>query len=582
MSELPPPGRKRWLVGAVDSDSARRLGAEASISPLLARLLVSRGIRTGDEARRFLEPTFSDLHDPFLMKGMREAVDRVLAARERKERVLVYGDYDVDGLTAVAQLRAAFRRVGIDAEAFIPHRLRDGYGLRPETAARILEMAPGLVVTVDCGISAVEGIRRLVEAGTDVVVTDHHLPPERLPAGAVIVNPKQPGCDYPYRELSGSGLAFKLVQALAMRGEPVGELSSYARIAALGTVADMVPLDGENRVLSRLGALGLAGVRAPGLRALFEKVGILGRVPDSYDIGFRIGPRLNAAGRIDVAGLALELLETRDPVRARAIVEELERLNSERKSEEKRVVAEARERLLADDRDPVSRGAFVLAAEGWHRGVLGIAASRIVREFHRPSLLLAIEGERASGSGRSIPAISLHGSLDPHRELFREFGGHHAAVGLTLDASRLAELETRFEETILSRHLPDDFVPVVEAELEAEVAELGGEGILEELARLEPTGAGNRKPRFLVRGLRTSRVRRVGSDGGSLVGRFADPDRREISFAFWDPSEEERRAIEEPARAGIDVIAAIGPNPYDGGRPQLTVEAARESGSGPR
>src|SRR5262249_10396856 len=338
--------------------------------------------------------------------------------------IVVFGDYDVDGVTAVAQLKAALLRAGADAISFLPHRLRDGYGLRPETVARVLDrFHPAVIVTVDCGITAVEGVACARARGVEVVVTDHHLVPEQLPQGAVVVNPKQPGCPYPEKDLAACGSALKVAEAIAARAGVGLSKESLLRVACLGTIADMVPLTGENRLIASAGLRALASARAPGLRALLAECGIEpGRAPTSEEIAFRVAPRLNAAGRIDTAELALALFEERDAKKAGAIARALSLANSQRQSIERRVVTEAREQL--ERSFDGSQAVIVEACERWHRGVLGIAASRLAREYRRPVLLFALEGERASGSGRSVPGVALHETLKGVSALLHEFGGH--------------------------------------------------------------------------------------------------------------------------------------------------------------
>ncbi|HEY6064640.1 MAG TPA: single-stranded-DNA-specific exonuclease RecJ [Thermoanaerobaculia bacterium] len=502
------------LRHAPPDDPADVLAREAGVPRVVADLLRARGITTAAEAARFFRPDESQIHDPFRMRGVEEAAERLLSAARAKRRIVVFGDYDVDGVTAVAQLKAALARVGGEAFSFIPHRLKDGYGLRPDTVRRVqAELAPSVIVTVDCGISAAEGVACARDAGVDVVVTDHHLVPDRLPEGAIVVNPRQNGCEYPFKELSGSGIAFKLAEAIVHRAGVSLSRDALLRAACLGTIADIVPLVGENRAIAALGLSALAKARAPGLAALIESCGIEpGRAPTSEEVAFRIAPRLNAAGRLDTAELALAVFEERDPAKGAEIARLLCARNAERQAVERRVFTEARERV-AETFDPDRDALIVEGDASWHRGVLGIAASRLSREYNRPVLLFALEGGRASGSGRSVPGVSLHDTLKEMRHRFLEFGGHDQAVGGTLDAAgfaafredaRLLFAERIPRERLERRDVADAALPIDRID----------EELIGHLERFEPHGAGNPRPVFACEDARAEGAfRRLGEIG---------------------------------------------------------------------
>ncbi|MGE5276982.1 MAG: single-stranded-DNA-specific exonuclease RecJ [Acidobacteriota bacterium] len=511
-----------WRVAPPPLEAAP-LAAATGLPPAIAVLLARRGVRTAEQAREFLRPDPAGLHDPLSMKGIEEAAGILVSAAARGQRVVVFGDYDVDGVTAVAQLRAALSRAGADAVAFLPHRLRDGYGLKPETVRRVLALQrPAVIVTVDCGITALEGVACARAAGVDVIVTDHHLVGGELPEGAVVVNPRQPGCGYPYKDLAACGIAFKLAQAVARRAGFALSAESLLRVACLGTIADLVPLTGENRIIASAGLAALARARAPGLAALLREAGIPeGEAPGAQEVAFRVAPRLNAAGRLDTAELALSLFEERDPARAAGVAAELSRRNALRQSIERRVVAEARERL---GRSGGPGAAVIVEADPqWHRGVLGIAASRLAREYHRPVLLFGFDGERAVGSGRSIPGVPLHDTLKDLGSFFLEFGGHDQAVGGALPASRWAEFREAARSHFTARIDPERLERIEEAELDLPLEHVTEE-LAESLSRLEPHGSGNPQPVFRCaaasfegepaplgeRGLR-ARLRRSGS-----------------------------------------------------------------------
>ncbi len=519
-----------WVLLPADPERARILSREAGVSPTLATLLLRRGVETGEAARRFLRPDAEGLHDAFLLAGAAAAADLLVSTARRGGRVVVFGDYDVDGVTAVAQLRAALARAGAEAAAFIPHRLRDGYGLKPVTVRRVLEeLRPSTIITVDCGIGALEGVACAREAGVEVIVTDHHLVPDELPAGAIVVNPRQPGCPYPYKELAASAVAMKIAEAVGRAAGRGVSRDSLLRAACLGTIADLVPLEGENRVIASLGLAALASARAPGLKALLAEAGLPpGATPTAEEVAFRIAPRLNAAGRLDTAMLALSLFEERDAGRAAAVARELSSRNAERRALERRVVSEARARIGSEPDEVL----LVEADAAWHRGVLGIAASRLAREYHRPVLLFGMDGGRVSGSGRSIPGVSLHGILKELAGAFLDFGGHDQAVGGSLPADSFEAFREGARALFRARVRPETLVRSAEAD-----AELPLDGITEtlaqELALLEPHGAGNPRPVFLARGVAAAGAfLPVGSSG--LRGRLVAAGRAVRAIA-WQP-----------------------------------------------
>jgi single-stranded-DNA-specific exonuclease len=519
-----------WSLAADEPGRAAALARETGMSPTLGALLLRRGVRTADDARRFLRPDASQLHDPSLLAGAEAAAELLVSTGRRGGRVVVFGDYDVDGVTAVAQLRAALSRIGADAAAFIPHRLRDGYGLKPDTVRRVLEeLRPATIITVDCGIGAIEGVACARDAGVDVIVTDHHLVPEELPAGAIVVNPRQPGCPYPYKELAASAVAMKIAEAVGRAGGRAVSREALLRAACLGTIADLVPLQGENRVIAALGLAALASARAPGLKALLEEAGLPPAAPPtSEEVAFRIAPRLNAAGRLDTAMLALSLFEERDAARAQGVARELTARNAERQTLERRVVAQARERI-----GPAPEDALLVEADpDWHRGVLGIAASRLAREYHRPVLLFGRDGGKVSGSGRSIPGVSLHGLLKELAERFTDFGGHDQAVGGSMPAEAFEAFRADARALFRARIAPETLVRRVEADAELPLERITPQ-LVAELALLEPHGAGNPRPVFLARGVSApGPFVAVGPSG--LRGRLRAPS-RDLRAIAWQP-----------------------------------------------
>ncbi len=528
----------------------------------LAGLLARRGVEDAAQAAAFLDPRPDQLHDPFLLAGMETAVERLLAARAAGHKVAVVGDYDVDGVTATALLLAVLRACGIAAEAVLPHRMREGYGFQAVHVERARERGCSLIVTADCGATSGAAAEAALAAGLDVVITDHHLPGAPLPAGVAQVNPRQAGCAYPFPDLAGVGLALKLALALAARCARRVDLDAMLRVACLGTIADLAPLTGENRVIAALGLRGLAAPRSPGLRALLRQSGVQPPVSAS-DVGFRLGPRLNAAGRLDSAEAALELLLCRDPERAAQLAAQLDARNRERQAEEARVVAEARERCLA--RDPLPPLVVEWAA-AWHRGVVGIAAGRLAREFERPVLLLAVSDGVATGSGRSIPGIHLHDFLARWGGELGRFGGHAQAVGLTVAEAQLERLRQTWEEAAV------EFADrvgrrVLTYELELAPEQLG-EGFLAQLERLSPHGQGNPEPLARIGPLTLAGPPREFGNG-HLSARARGPEGGWIRLLGWGWAE--RR---DALSATFEALGHVERDRFDGA-PVLRLRAAR-------
>jgi single-stranded-DNA-specific exonuclease len=461
-------------------------------------VLVQRGLSDPERARLFLRPGFEDLHDPLDMRDMAAAVERIARAIRQSERILIYGDYDVDGTTSVVLLTKAIELAGGVAVYHVPHRLKDGYGMRSEVVEAASEQGVKLIVSVDTGIRAAEVVRRANALGIDVIVTDHHLPETELPPALAVLNPNRPDCAYPEKELCGAGVAFKLIQALLpLLGWPVDKVrrvsESFLKMAAIATVADVVPLTGENRVIVSQGLRGLGAVRNPGLRALLDVAGFTGgSAPNARQVAFQIAPRMNAAGRMDTAKAVVELFLTNDASRARDLARQLHDHNTERQQVEAEVREFCEQIAVAD-----SECALVYYAEDWHRGVLGIVASRLVERFQRPVFVLSRNADdgMASGSGRSIPAFHLLEALESMAELFVKFGGHKHAAGVTLDSARVPEFRERFNAYAAAKLAPEDYLRRVEIDAVVELAEIS-ERAIEEFFTLAPFGHGNPAPLF--------------------------------------------------------------------------------------
>ncbi len=501
------------LAALLRSDAALRALVAPGAAPILAPLLVNRGVTGAEAAQRFLSPSLEHLHLPEQMLGLRAAADRLEAAIERKEPVLIYGDYDVDGTMAVVILKTAIELCGGAAEFHVPHRIREGYDMRDDVIERAAAAGIRLIVSVDMGIRAFKPAETAQRLGVDLIVTDHHLPgPDGVPAALAVVNPNQAGCDYPFKQLCGAGVAFKLAQVLLERRlegrDQKALLRSFMKVVAIATVADAVPLTGENRVFAALGLDALRRAVNPGLKALLEMAQIsANRPPTAGEVGFRIAPRINAAGRMDVARDVIELFSVKDPARARELAAKLDKLNTDRQEEERRILRLVDERFAAD---PALAEAYciVIDGEGWHRGVIGITATRIVEKYNRPTVVIARDGDEAFGSGRSIRAFHLLEGIESCRELFSRYGGHAHACGFAMPAANVGELRSRLDRYARSRLTLADFDPVLDVD-----AELGLDEVTPELFRalelLEPYGVGNPEPVFSAHGVQVSAPPRV-------------------------------------------------------------------------
>jgi single-stranded-DNA-specific exonuclease len=505
----------RWISNPLNSPKARVLAAalhdsnlkiSPSALPVLADLLAGRGIEEPEAAARFLSPALGDLHDPLQMSGMKSALDRLEAALERKEKILIYGDYDVDGTTAIVILKTAIELCGGAADFHVPHRIREGYGMRDEVIERAAADGVRLIISVDTGIRAFAAADTARRTGVDLIVTDHHLPgPGGVPLALAVVNPNQEGCDYPCKHLCGAGVAFKLAQGLMQRRLDAKDqsrlLMSFMKVVAIATIADAVPLLGENRVFAKLGLQGLRSPVNVGLKALLEvaKLGD-GRVLTATEVAFRIAPRLNAAGRMDVARDVVDLFNEKDMERARKIAGRLDQLNAERQEEERRIMDNIERRL---EEEPALREAYcvVVDGEGWHRGVIGITASRVVERHGRPTLVISREGDEAHGSGRSIPAFHLLHAIESCHELFSRHGGHAHAVGFALPSANVEKLREHLDAYARARLTPADFEPQLEFDRELPLGEVTPE-LYQALLLLEPFGMENREPIFAARAVR--------------------------------------------------------------------------------
>jgi len=493
----------RWVIPTPDSTAADSLSAALGISRLAAKVLVHRGLGDPASARRFLHPSFDDLLDPYLMLGMAPAIDRLRRAIRTGEKILIYGDYDVDGTTSVVLLTKAVQLAGGAAGYHVPHRLKEGYGMRPEVVETAAAQGVTLMISVDTGIRAAQVVTRANELGIDTIVTDHHLPDSALPPAVAVLNPNQHDCRYPEKNLCGAAVAFKLSHALlATMGWPEAKLrrvaESFLKMVAIATVADVVPLTGENRVIVKHGLDGLGEVKNPGLRALLDVAGFTnGMAPSARQVAFQIAPRLNAAGRMDTAKTVIDLFLSADPARARELAQQLHDQNAERREVELQIREICEQMPVAD-----ATAELVYYGADWHRGVLGIVASRLVERFHRPVFVLGKNEADglAQGSGRSIPAFHLLEALESMSGLFVKFGGHMHAAGVTLDSTRVEEFRERFNAYAATRLRPEDFLPCIDIDAVLELREINDQSV-ESIFALAPFGHGHQPPHFAALGV---------------------------------------------------------------------------------
>ncbi len=487
--------RYRWQVTPPDPE-AWILAQELNLPHEIATILVNRGLRSASEAAFFLYGGLNELHDPFLMKGMKEAVERIRRAIDRKEKIVIFGDYDVDGILSVVMMVKALGLLGGRVEYFIPERMKDGYGLKLHHLENILQMKADLLISVDCGIKAVDFVREARANGLEVIITDHHHPGERLPEAVAILNPVLESSGYPDRNLAGVGVVFKLIQALFLRLGINQDLSHFLKLVSIGTVADVSELKGENRILVREGLKKLKEARTPGLRSLLDGSGLNNRKLNEVDLGFRLGPRINAAGRLGMTEIALQLFFSESLEECNSLVKKLNELNSARQRIEEKILKEAVEKIEARQLHQKYR-LLVLGSENWHRGVIGIVASRVKEIFYRPVILFAYENGQAFGSGRSVPELSLIDLVNECADLCQNFGGHKQAIGCTLSYDRLPEFKERINSLARARITDDLLERKLRIDCRLNFSSLSP-SFLEFYSKLLPFGVGNPRPVFIA------------------------------------------------------------------------------------
>jgi single-stranded-DNA-specific exonuclease len=551
-----------WHHLPCDDDQAAALAAALGVHPTIARLLCLRGLADADRASRFLNPSLEHLHDPFMLADMERAVLRIERALAEHERIAIHGDYDVDGITSTVILRRALELLGGDVVHFIPERLRDGYGLQCAAIDRLHAERVSLIVSVDCGIRSTEAALRARELGVDLIITDHHEPEATLPPAFAVINPKRHDCTYPDKNLAGVGVALKLVQALCERAGKGKWLPAFVKIAAIGTLADVVPLVGENRVIARLGLASLStGPHTIGLRSLLDASGLSGKTIDSYQVAFMLAPRVNAAGRMSTPDIATRLLLATGEAmgeEARGLAQQLNDENLRRQHEEADLVLQARKAI---ETDPAvgAHNVLVVGGDGWHRGVIGIAASKLVDAFHKPAIVLSVDGGLAHGSCRSIPDFDMLAALEHCSDVFLKFGGHKQAAGLTMEAARVPEFRARINAYADDVLEPDQLRPRLRIDGPLSLRSITHD-LMRDLEAMGPFGMANPRPVFhasgveIVDGPRTLKERH-------LKMTFSQEGRRFRAIA-WRAAE--RAEFLTRNRAGVNLAFSLEKNEFQG------------------
>ncbi len=546
---------KKWQIYETDEDKVEELKEKYKINNLLATILVNRGITSEEKIRQFLEPTRQDFYDPYLMKDMEIAVERIVKAIERKEKVIIYGDYDVDGITSTTVLKKFLKDLGLEVSYYIPNRLNEGYGLNKTAVEKIVNEGYSLMITVDCGITGIEEIDYANSLGLEVIVTDHHEPVEELPKALAVIDNKRKDSTYPFRDLAGVGVAFKLCQALGMRlGLKEESYLKYLDIVCVGTISDIVPLVDENRVITKLGLMLVKQTRNMGLKSIINSSGYT--KIDSNTISFGVAPRINACGRMGKAEEALELLLSNDIYKVNELTKRLNEHNKERQEIEKGIFESAVEKIEKEHLD--ENRTIVVGGSGWHHGVIGIVSSKITDMYFKPSILLSFEEDgTGKGSGRSIPGFDLHDALMKCQDSLEKFGGHSMAVGVTIRKEKLEEFEKQFEKVAEEEKI-EEIVPVLNIDSKIDLNSLDKE-MIESLKELEPFGEANKMPIFAFKNLRIDSIRAL-SEGKHLKLTLKEDNRIINAIGF------NMGALAEEYRIGdkIDVAGVLEINTFNG------------------
>ena len=545
---------KKWEFYNSDMNKVKEISDKFGISELLSAVLVNRGIVNEEDVKLFLNPTRSDFHDPYLMPDMKLAVDRIIKAIENNEKTIIYGDYDVDGITSITVLTRFLKERGLDVSSYIPNRLDEGYGLNKDAIKNVADQGYKLIITVDCGISGTEEVNYAYSLGMEVIVTDHHEPLEELPKALAVIDCKRKDSKYPFNSLAGVGVAFKLAQAIGIRlNLEEKEYLKFLDIVCIGTISDIVPLIDENRVIAKLGLKLVEQTRSPGVRSLLNAAAY--KEVNSNTVSFGIAPRINACGRMGHERDALDLFLTENIVEANRITEKLNEYNKKRQEIEKRMFEEAVQKIEQENIN--EKNAIVLGGEDWHHGVIGIVASKITELYYKPSILICFEGEEGKGSGRSIAGFDLHAALCSSSNDLEKYGGHEMAVGLSLKNNMFEDFKLNFEKLAEIAHT-EEFVPVIKIDKEINLKDISIENV-KGLNLLEPFGEANKTPIFIYRNLRIDSIRAL-SEGKHLKLTLKDGNTIINAIGFNMGSYSEEYLIGDK----IDVVGILEINSFNG------------------
>ena len=517
---------RKWQVNEIDNNEIERIEKSFNISKLVASIIAGKGLKTDEEIEVFLHPRRTDFHNPFLMPDMEKAANRIVEAIKNNEKVAIYGDYDVDGITSSTVLHRFLKDRGLNTNIYIPNRLCEGYGLNAEEIKKIAEEGHTLMITVDCGITGKAEVELAKSLGIDTIVTDHHEPPEELPEAIAVVDCKRKDNKYPFRELAGVGVTFKLTQAISkILNLKEEENLKYLDIVCIGTISDIVPLVDENRTISKLGLMLLNQTKNVGLKVLLESLGY--KKIDSTAVSFGIAPRVNACGRMGHERVALELFLTDDVKRARELAKELNDFNTKRQEIEKRIFEEALEQIKngQEEKNPC----IILRKENWHHGVIGIVSSKITEMYFKPSILMAIEGEDCKGSGRSIPGFDIHEALEKCNKTIKQFGGHSMAIGITVESANFEAFKSSVLNYAKEKHI-EDIVPVLNIDEKLQLKDITMKDV-RDLALLEPFGEANKPPLFQINNVKIETIRTL-SEGKHLKMDIKDDNRKFGTIGF--------------------------------------------------
>ena len=546
---------KKWQIYDVDENKIEEISKTYNINKLLSTILVNRNIVSKKDINKFLKPTRNDFHDPFLILDMEKAVERIIQAINKQENVTIYGDYDVDGITSITVLKSYLQDRGLEVNTYIPNRLDEGYGLNNNAIDKIAKSGCELMITVDCGISAIDEIHYATSLGIETIVTDHHEPGEDIPKAIAVIDNKRKDSNYPFRELAGVGVVFKLIQALSIKlGLPEEEYLKYLDIVCIGTISDIVPLVDENRVITKLGLMLVKQTRNVGLRAILQASGY--SKIDSNTISFGVAPRINACGRMGVAEEALNLFLSKNINQVNELARKLNEHNRVRQETEKDIFENAKRQIEEKHLD--ENNTIVVAGENWHHGVIGIVSSKITEMYFKPSILLSFEEDGiGKGSGRSIPGFDLHDALMKCNDCIEKFGGHSMAIGITIKRENFDKLKDKLEEIAIEEHI-DEIVPVIKINAKINLSEVN-KYMVESLKELEPFGEGNKMPVFAFKNLKIDSIRAL-SEGKHLKLTLKDNNVivNAIGFNMGELAEDYRIGDK------IDVVGTLEINSFNG------------------